>query len=101
LKGDNMPKKIDEKKMTLVRIIDNEKIDTYYSNCGLVHSTLYDFSFTFGRSFIELDKNKVTETFDKTIYLSPQQAKSFLSALANQVESYENTFGEISLGPKK
>ena len=34
------------------------------------------------------------------VYLSPQQAKALLTLLQQNVQNYENTFGEIKLDPR-
>ena len=81
------------------RIVDPEKIDSFYANCSMINSTTYDFSMLFGKVFVEGDVLK--EKYEKAVYMSPQQAKAFCIGLQTQITSYEGAFGEITISPKE
>jgi len=89
------------KQFRVERILDKDTTDTYYANCVMVRSTIYDFSFNFGQSFVDDGAKKIFEKFEKRIFMSPHQAKAFLHALKIQVDSYEANFGEIKLRTQK
>ena len=52
-----------------------------------------------GFGFLRSPDTSFTASTDD-IYISPQQAKLFLNLLQQNIDQYEATFGEISLGPK-
>lgn len=94
-------KKVSKQSATVERVFDHEKIDYYYSNCALIRTTIPDFTFNFGTIFHDDKNNKITEVYEKAIYMSPQQAKLLFNSLKGLMENYENTFGEIKVAPKK
>ncbi len=67
-----------------------------YCNSVQIRVNVWDFFLQFGTieqptpDFVEL-------TNFQGIYLSPQQAKALLSVLQQNVQHYEQTFGEIKL----
>ncbi len=85
-----------KKSIKVERIINYEKVQDYYSNCVMVNSTNWDFCLLFGRSHLE-GQDKVVEIYERSIYLSPQQAKALLNILGPQVAQFEKNFGEIEI----
>lgn len=89
-----------EEEIDIQRILDYEKMPTYYANCSMVGSSLYDFQFIFGKFHLDAPK-KVVEKYDQIIYMGPHQAKAFFDALKDHLEKYEKNFGEIKIQPPK
>ena len=95
---DNKKTKSDIK---IERILDMQKIDSYYSTCAFIRTTVQDFSLCFGNSIHDDLNEKVIEVYEKMIRMSPQQTKIFFIALKSLLDNYENTFGEINIDAKK
>ncbi len=71
--------------------IDMGSIDPVYSNMvNLIHGP-YDFTFNF------LQVSPPTGKVVARIMMSPQHAKAFLNALADNIRKYENSHGEIKV----
>ena len=67
-----------------------------YCNSVQIRVNVWDFFLQFGT--IEQPTPEYVElTNFQGIYLSPQQAKALLSVLQQNVQHYEQTFGEIKL----
>jgi len=81
------------------RIAELEKMDSYYANSSMITHSNWDFQLMFGKFRLKEERH-VVETYEKIIYMSPQQAKAFLNALSENVSKYEKNFGEIVLSPK-
>ena len=70
-----------------------------YCNSVQVRVNVWDFFLQFGT--IEQPTPEFVEiTNFQGVYLSPQQAKALLSVLQQNVQQYEQTFGEIKLDPR-
>ncbi len=64
-----------------------------------IRVNVWDFFLQFGT--IEQPSQELVEiTNFQGIYLSPQQAKALLNVLQQNVQQYEQTFGEIKLDPR-
>lgn len=70
-----------------------------YANSVQVRVNLWDFFLMFGRLSQESPEAVAIQNF-QGIYLSPQQAKALLNVLQQNVQQYENAFGEIRLEPQ-
>ena len=69
------------------------------SNSVQVRVNVWDFFLVFGTLQPQSETQVEIRNF-QGIYLSPQQAKALASILAQNVASYEGTFGEIKLDPR-
>ena len=64
-----------------------------------IRVNVWDFFLQFGT--IEQPSQDLVEiTNFQGVYLSPQQAKALLNVLQQNVQQYEQTFGEIKLDPR-
>ena len=86
-------------KKRIERIVDYDKMQKFYTNCSMVSSSLYDFTFLFGKFHAE-GTDKIIENYEQVIYMNPQQAKALLKILHQHVSGYETNFGEIKLPVK-
>lgn len=69
----------------------------HYSNLGLLSHNEGEFIF----DFIFLPPQKQSAKVVSRVILSPQHAKRFLGALADNLKRYESVFGEIRLGKEE
>jgi flagellar protein FlaG len=70
-----------------------------YCNSVQIRVNVWDFFLQFGT--IEQPNPEYVEiTNFQGVYLSPQQAKALLSVLKQNVDHYEQAFGEIKLDPR-
>lgn len=65
-----------------------------YANNVQLETSPWDFRFRF-RRFGDATQDSVNVDELAVVYMSPSQAKAFLSALARQVEKYESTHGQL------
>lgn len=70
-----------------------------YANSVQVRMNVWDFFLVFG-TFQQSTAEEVEVNNFQGVYLSPQQAKALAQILANNVQQYEQTFGEIKLDPR-
>lgn len=70
-----------------------------YANSVQVRVNLWDFFLSFGVLDQTAPDNVQIHNF-QGIYLSPQQAKALANVLNQNLQQYENAFGEIHLEPK-
>src|SRR3954447_14829923 len=70
-----------------------------YSNSVQVRVNVWDFFLVFG-TLHQSSETEVEVSNFQGVYLSPQQAKALLTLLQQNVQNYENTFGEIKLDPR-
>jgi hypothetical protein len=70
-----------------------------YSNSVQVRVSLWDFFLSFGTITQNAPDQVHIHNF-QGIFLSPQQAKALANVLAQNVQQYESTFGEIKLEPR-
>jgi flagellar protein FlaG len=71
----------------------------HYANSVQVRANLWDFFLMFG-TISQSAPDSVTIQNFQGIYLSPQQAKALSNVLAQNIQQYEGTFGEIRLEPQ-
>ncbi len=69
-----------------------------YANSVQVRVSLWDFYLMFG-TINQSSPDAVAIQNFQGIFLSPQQAKALSNMLAQNVQQYESTFGEIKLEP--
>lgn len=71
-----------------------------YANCFGSKPSLWDFAMTFGHQeqVGDTESNIVNRV---RIFMSPQQTKAMAQLLMNQVQGYEQQFGEIRLMPTR
>lgn len=81
-----------------IKVTNSPEYRDNYSNSVQVRVNVWDFYLIFGTLVPVEDKVEVRNF--QGIYLSPQQAKALATILAQNVASYEQTFGEIKLDPK-
>ncbi|MDZ7722694.1 MAG: DUF3467 domain-containing protein [candidate division KSB1 bacterium] len=72
--------------------LGEKEAEGIYSNLALITHSPAEFIIDFTRILPGSPKTKV---FARVI-MTPQHAKSFLEAMKNNIEKYENQFGEIS-----
>lgn len=82
-----------------IRVTESEDYNDLYSNSVQVKMSVWDFQLVFG-TMSSSSPDEVTFTSKQGIYLSPQQAKALFNVLGQNLQQYENTFGELSLEPK-
>lgn len=74
----------------------------YCNNVQIIHS-LWDFNFEFAQMAPiprgENEPPEVAHNLVERIVMSPQHAKAFLAVLAQNVEQWEEQFGELPTGP--
>ena len=69
-----------------------------YANSVQVRVNLWDFFLMFGRVSQTAPDSVAIQNF-QGVYVSPQQAKALLNVLQQNVQQYEQAFGEIRLEP--
>jgi hypothetical protein len=70
-----------------------------YANSVQIRANLWDFFLLFG-TLNQTSPEAVNIQNFQGIYLSPQQAKALHNVLAQNLQQYEATFGEIRLEPQ-
>lgn len=93
--------KTPQRQRKLERIMDPDKMDYFYSTCSFIRSSVQDFAISFGVACFDDPHNKITEVYEKTIHMSPQQTKIFFNTLKGLLDNYEETFGKIQIDIKK
>src|ERR1051325_3721251 len=71
----------------------------HYANSVQVRVSLWDFFLSFGTINQNAPDSVSIQNF-QGVFLSPQQAKALANVLAQNVQQYESTFGEIKLEPQ-
>lgn len=79
------------------KMVHSEHYHTIYSNYSKVGITQWDFSVSFGQS---LENKEGESLFEERVAIkfSPQYFKAMVLSLANAMERWEQTFGEIPSG---
>lgn len=82
--------------------MDNEK-QFYYSNVASIESSNYDFKLNFGRikGATNSEKVDIDKAIELEVCMSPQHVKAFAYMLMQNIQQYEEVFGEISIQPKE
>jgi hypothetical protein len=73
-----------------------ESTPSIYANSAEINVTTWDFRFKFGE-IEEVRPDSVSVAERVRVVMSPQHAKIFSRVLAENVQKYENAFGEIVL----
>ena len=83
----------------IVQITNSDDYRYNYANSVQVRASLWDFFLLFG-CISQTSPEEVNVRNFQGVYLSPQQAKALSNLLAQNVQQYEATFGEIALQPQ-
>lgn len=79
--------------------MENEtKKQVYYCNVANIEGSTFDIVMNLGMKK-DRKKNITHDDIDVTIIMSPQHAKAFSKALADNIANYEKAFGEIIIEP--
>ncbi len=82
-----------------LELIKREDYREDYANSVQLRANLWDFFLLFGKADQKSQEEVQIENF-QGVYLSPQQAKALLNLLRQNVQQYEQAFGEIRLEPQ-
>jgi len=82
-----------------ITLINAPEYRESYANSVQIRVKLWDFLLLFGLVNQTAPDNVNIHNF-QGVYLSPQQAKALLNVLQQNVNQYENAFGEIKLEPR-
>lgn len=74
-----------------------EVVKGVYSNLAVITHSHSEFVFDFATLLPAMPKALVASR----VIMTPEHAKRLLMALRDNVSKYENSFGEIALGPKQ
>lgn len=81
-----------------IRILNSPEYRDGYANSVQIRVSVWDFLLIFGRMQPQSTEEVEVHNF-QGVYLSPQQAKALVAILQQNIQQYENTFGEIKLDP--
>src|SRR5437868_14835228 len=79
-----------------IKLVNAPDYRENYSNSVQIRVNVWDFFLVFGTLQQQTETQVELRNF-QGIYLSPQQAKALMALLQQNVNSYENAFGEIKL----
>jgi uncharacterized protein DUF3467 len=82
-----------------IKLVNAPDYRENYSNSVQIRVNVWDFFLVFGTLQQQTETQVEMRNF-QGIYLSPQQAKALMALLQQNVNSYENAFGEIKLDPR-
>ncbi len=82
-----------------IKLVSSPEYRETYANSVQVRVSVWDFFLVFG-TLQQQTENQVEVRNFQGVYLSPQQAKALLSILQQDINNYENAFGEIKLDPR-
>ncbi len=82
-----------------IKLVNSPDYREHYANSVQVRVSVWDFFLVFGTLQQQTETQVEVRNF-QGVYLSPQQAKALLSILQQDVQNYENAFGEIKLDPR-
>jgi len=82
-----------------IKLVNAPDYRENYSNSVQIRVNVWDFFLVFGTLQQQTETQVELRNF-QGIYLSPQQAKALMALLQQNVNSYENAFGEIKLDPR-
>lgn len=86
-------KKNPENQNSIQMNVDQDKIESKYTDAVFINFNPFGYSFDFAQSVPQLKMFKIIQR----VSMSPQHAKALVQALQNQVLAYEKQFGEITL----
>ncbi|MBD3170492.1 MAG: DUF3467 domain-containing protein [candidate division Zixibacteria bacterium] len=84
---------MEQKPMKLNIQLDEKESEGIYSNLALIVFSPSEMIFDFARVMPGVNKGKI---FSR-IVMTPQNAKSFLKSLEDNIKKYESQFGEIKV----
>jgi len=84
---------------TKIQLSNTNDYREAYANSVQVRVSLWDFFLSFGTINQNAPDSVSIQNF-QGVFLSPQQAKALANVLAQNVQQYESTFGEIKLEPQ-
>ncbi len=84
---------------TKIQLSNTNDYREAYANSVQVRVSLWDFFLMFG-TINQTAPDAVSIQNFQGVFLSPQQAKALSNVLAQNVQQYESTFGEIKLEPQ-
>ena len=82
-----------------IKLVNDPNYRENYANSVQVRVNVWDFFLVFGTMQQQVENEVEIRNF-QGIYLSPQQAKALMSILQQNVQNYEQAFGEIKLDPR-
>jgi flagellar protein FlaG len=82
-----------------IKLVNDPNYRENYANSVQVRVNVWDFFLVFGTMQQPAEHEVEIRNF-QGIYLSPQQAKALMSILQQNVQNYEQAFGEIKLDPR-
>jgi flagellar protein FlaG len=82
-----------------IKLVNSSDYRDSYANSVQVRVSVWDFFLVFGTLQQQSETQMEVRNF-QGVYLSPQQAKALLAILQQDVNNYENAFGEIKLDPR-
>jgi Protein of unknown function (DUF3467) len=85
-----------------VRTTTNTRLPNYheiYSNNCLLRISNWDFFLEFGK-VVNITEDEIAIASEVGVFMSPQQAKTFVKVISENLATYEKTFGEIAIEPK-
>jgi len=81
-----------------ISLVNGPEYREGYSNSVQVRANLWDFFLMFG-VLTPTAPDSVTIHNFQGVYLSPQQAKALLNVLQQNIQQYEQAFGNIQIEP--
>jgi len=90
--------KAQQQQTAKITLIESPDYREQYANSVQVRMSVWDFLLVFGTMQNQLP-DEVTIRNLQGIYLSPQQAKALFNLLGQNLQQYEEAFGEIQLEP--
>lgn len=82
-----------------IKLVNDPNYRENYANSVQVRVNVWDFFLVFGTMQQQVENEVEIRNF-QGVYLSPQQAKALMSILQQNVQNYEQAFGEIKLDPR-
>jgi hypothetical protein len=82
-----------------IKLVSDPNYRETYANSVQVRVNVWDFFLVFGLMQQQVESEVEIRNL-QGIYLSPQQAKALMMILQQNVQNYEQTFGEIKLDPR-
>jgi hypothetical protein len=81
-----------------LNFVRSDKFMKVYANNAQFEMSIWDVRLTFGDMTVSEGKGIVEQAV--TVVMSPHHAKALANVLINNVEKYEQRFGEIKLPPR-
>jgi uncharacterized protein involved in high-affinity Fe2+ transport len=84
-----------------IPIVNPNNVQSVYTNAVTVMNGQFDIRLLFNEIVMEGIGKPVESILRANVTMTPAHAKAFVEALANALEQYPDTFGEIPWPPKK